>query len=167
MGGSSSKTEADEAQTINESGGVHLIEFHLASASMGVGSVIIIIIVCVLTFGVLFKCYKRCNRQRRWQQPWTDHPRLHHRHNQPGQSIMLDPRLFQMHPQLPMPIQWQHPIAQQASYDVDRFTTLPRSQPAPRMQATSFEMPVPSTSATQEPWSIVEDPRKGPTTQDS
>ena len=43
-----------------ESGGVHVFEFHLASATMGIGGVIIMLVVVLVTFAIGLKCIKCC-----------------------------------------------------------------------------------------------------------
>jgi hypothetical protein len=63
MGAASSKTTAKTAFTENEAGGIHLMEIHLPSASMGFGIVIIVAAVAILVCVLATRIKKWFNRQ--------------------------------------------------------------------------------------------------------
>ena len=63
MGSSSSKTTAKQAEVINERGGLHILEFHLPSASMGIGLVLVVMVIVLCTLFAVLKLIRSCRRQ--------------------------------------------------------------------------------------------------------
>jgi hypothetical protein len=124
MGGTSSVVKAEKATTLNESGGLHLVEFHLASASFGVGTVIFVILIALLTFAIAWYCLRRCRRP---TPTYRGHGRAY-----PGSG-------FEMSPMVAYSAGLQHastsfghlgpprPKPPTIHYDNDRFVSLPRS----------------------------------------
>jgi hypothetical protein len=136
MGGTASTVKAQEAVTENESGGLHFLELHLPSASLGIGSVIAVAVVAILACVL-------ASRVRKW---FTRPPRTRGQsrpHHQAASSVVYyspgDP-----FPGVSLGLQRGRP---QPAFDVERFAAIPPMTPPGASQTASEPPP-----AAEEEW---------------
>jgi len=170
--GDTVSTPKDDAIVQNESGGFHIFELHLPSASMGIGLVIMVFVITFLAIGVysFFKWRAQARRQQlreaypmsrvRHQErpglpsPYDVHgPTAYHR-TSPIYYVAPQPLSYHPSDSLRQPIQMPlRPRNQTFNFDNDRFETLthdysqvsgPSGPSGPRSSARPETPPVPS-----------------------
>lgn len=152
MGAASSSTKAKVAVVSNESGGLHLLEFHVPSASMGLGLVFIVGVIAILACLIAtrirrwFRRRPSQNQSHAWGLPGPSRPHAAPQHSvvyyspgHPYAGVSLDRQMLRG--QNPPPL----------AFDEDRFATaFPGSTlpTAPETTTSAPEANAPPTSTT-------------------
>ncbi len=128
MGAGGSKTGGSKAQNIGEidnSSGFHLLEIHVPSMGIGIGSIVLTVFLVAIVMIIMQKCHKCRNWHSSTPQPPVPQP----------QSLVLQP------PALPLQLQPPCPPYLQPAYP--QWHSIQMAAPMPMATPMPMAMPLP------------------------